>query len=160
MKNQEWKVTLSMLLILSITTFSFKSKQSESHEQTRFAKRATVLVEFGLRSPSDEARVISDFYQGTSVSTSSDTIVVKTLIDAKADLANGIIRIYIPGGFVPQENPNRRLMKNQYKIDFIDEGCVRISPADKLAAYNKTVFAYLDQKYGKQWREYLTVETY
>jgi hypothetical protein len=77
---------------------------------------------------------------------------------AKADLKKGNARILFPGGFggMPDFNAEEdQLFQRKYGIDFFSQGCTRSGENENEAAYNQVVFAYLDKKFGKAWREEL-----
>lgn len=162
MKNKEWKVGLSMLMILGITTFyyvEFSSEPIEDIELIDFVElhSAASFVPPQIDIEPFEEALLKHSHGDSAI---DELGIKKPILDAKADLGSGIVRIYIPGGFVPQENPNRRLMKTRFNIDFGQEGCIRIHNQKDLIAYNSIVFAYLDKKFGNNWRQFLTVDTY
>ncbi len=71
---------------------------------------------------------------------------------AKKDIKNGLLYLYLPGGFVgsPELNGDK-LFQEKYEIIFLSQGCVR-SFYDNEKEYNTVVFSYLDKTYGKEWR--------
>ncbi|MFK7920452.1 MAG: hypothetical protein AB8H47_00770 [Bacteroidia bacterium] len=142
MKNKEWKVALVMFWILGLTAFFYFKPESPNSEKVALQIASEI-------DPSIEIKLDSTAFEMPSFQR-----------DAQEDINNGIVRIYIPGGIVSQENKNRALMEKRFGIGFREEACVRKSDPKELHAYNKIVFAYLDKKYGDEWRELLSVETY
>jgi len=73
----------------------------------------------------------------------------KALLDIKAKRPT----ILLQGGIAPVVYTSDRTFENRYKISFNDFGCVASDSLECLIAYNKTIFDYLDNTYGKKWRK-------
>lgn len=59
--------------------------------------------------------------------------------------------LFLVGGIVPVVCANQRIFEEKYHIKYQDYGDV--SPhLDCIAVYNKSIFEYLDNKFGSQWR--------
>ena len=72
---------------------------------------------------------------------------------ALTDIRKGSIKIILPGGIVAAAKLlGDEAFEKKYGINFFSQGCVRF-PKDNEAAYNEEVFKYLDQKFGKEWRD-------
>ena len=73
---------------------------------------------------------------------------------ARKDIKAGKPTILFSGGFggMPDFNSKEdKLFQKKYKVTFYSQGCVRM-PNDDEEGYNQVIFAYLDEKYGKDWR--------
>ncbi|MEL7532470.1 MAG: hypothetical protein AAFN10_14225 [Bacteroidota bacterium] len=165
MKHKEWKVGLSLLGIISITVFAYFDGESKPAEKLiikepilKYDVKYFELEEDVFELKTDCA--FGDVLPKKSKAKLKEGAMTVSLPDPQADLDSGLVRIYIPGGLVSQPNQFSQLMKARYDIDFWEEGCVRLYPEEYLMTYNATVFAYLDEKYGLEWREFLVVDTY
>jgi hypothetical protein len=70
---------------------------------------------------------------------------------ALEDIKNGEINILESSGIVPVLHKSDSKFAKKYNLHFTDYGCEPIS-WESLYEYNKTVFEYLDKKYGTKWR--------
>ncbi|NAY93452.1 hypothetical protein GTQ34_16190 [Muricauda sp. JGD-17] len=69
---------------------------------------------------------------------------------AKSDLKNGIPFLLLMGGVAPTIIATDPQFEQEYGIYFYEFGCT--GPENEiLIAYNKTIFDYLQNKYGKKW---------
>ena len=68
------------------------------------------------------------------------------------DLKQGKVNILLSGGIAPVIYKGDKKFAEKYKVDFIEYGCEAVSERS-LIEYNKTIFEYLDKKFGKKWRE-------
>lgn len=142
MKNKEWKIGLIIFWVLGLTLFLYFKPESPQSE------KAAIRIAAELN-PNIEIQLQADALEMPSFQR-----------DAQEDINNGIVRIYIPGGIVSQENKNRQLMEKRFRIEFWEETSARKSDPKELHAYNSIVFAHLDKTYGDEWRELLSVDTY
>jgi hypothetical protein len=71
----------------------------------------------------------------------------KALIDIK----KGKAKLLLSGGHAPFYYNGQENFEKKYKIRYYDFGCIGI-PRECTKSYNKQVFDYLDNKYGKIWR--------
>ncbi|SDS66428.1 CarboxypepD_reg-like domain-containing protein [Gillisia sp. Hel1_33_143] len=71
---------------------------------------------------------------------------------ALEDIEQGEINILLSGGIAPVIYNGDKKFCKKYQVNFIEYGCEAISERS-LIEYNKTVFEYLDAKFGKKWRE-------
>jgi hypothetical protein len=75
---------------------------------------------------------------------------------AATDIESKKIRILFSGGFggMPDfKNEKDKRFQKKYKVEFYSQGCLRYGINDDEEGYNKTIFKYLDSKYGKSWRK-------
>ena len=69
---------------------------------------------------------------------------------AEQEIAEGHPRLILSGGISPIVYVGQEIFEEKYKIKYYDYGCV--SPSEKeMIEYNKTIFKYLDKRYGKKW---------
>tara|TARA_R110002020_G_C15948382_1_gene745372 strand:- start:57 stop:656 length:600 start_codon:yes stop_codon:yes gene_type:complete len=71
---------------------------------------------------------------------------------ALADIKNGEINILESSGIAPVFYKSDSKFAKKYNVNFVEYGCEGIAE-ESLYEYNKTVFEYLDKKYGKKWRK-------
>ena len=163
MKHKEWKVGLSLLVIISITAFAYLDSEPKEKKEIIIEEIKPFTIEYSIQYP--ESLPVIDFCFGRESSmridsTKKEVSINQRLPSANTDIDSGLVRIYIPGGLVSQPNKFSLLMKERYNIDFWEQGCVQLYPEEYLMAYNATVFTYLDEKYGQEWRDFLVVDTY
>ena len=65
--------------------------------------------------------------------------------------ANNIV-ILFQSGIAPIVYTKDKDFKKKYSVIFLDFGCVVSEYHECLVAYNRTIFQYLDKKYGMKWR--------
>ncbi|WP_342644708.1 carboxypeptidase-like regulatory domain-containing protein [Mucilaginibacter sp. CSA2-8R] len=72
-------------------------------------------------------------------------------LQAQQDIQAGKAKLLLAGGYAPVYYQGQELFERKYKVSYHDYGC---TPPNRkcIKEYNKTVFTYLDLKYGKQWR--------
>jgi len=71
---------------------------------------------------------------------------------AQRDISEHKPRLLIIGGIAPVWYESDPEFQEKYGVTYFDFGC--ISPGLECASqYNKVIFKYLDQKYGKSWRK-------
>jgi hypothetical protein len=70
---------------------------------------------------------------------------------ALEDIKNGKINILISSGIAPVIYKSDEKFSKKYNVNFSEYGCEAIAD-ESLYEYNRTVFEYLDKKYGKKWR--------
>jgi hypothetical protein len=80
---------------------------------------------------------------------SSDNINRKKALE---DIANGNLKIFISSGIAPIVYKRDKKFQKRYNVEFIEFGCQGIAQ-ECLYEYNRTIFEYLDTKYGTSWRE-------
>ena len=71
---------------------------------------------------------------------------------ALADIENGEINILESSGIAPVFHKSDSKFTKKYNVNFVEYGCEPIAE-ESLREYNRTVFEYLDKKYGKKWRK-------
>jgi len=71
---------------------------------------------------------------------------------ALKDIKNGEINILESSGIAPVIYKSDSKFAEKYNVKFIEYGCEPIA-TESLYEYNRTVFEYLDKKYGKKWRK-------
>ncbi|GGW75632.1 hypothetical protein DFQ11_1283 [Winogradskyella epiphytica] len=71
---------------------------------------------------------------------------------ALADIKNGEINILESSGIAPVFYKSDSKFAKRYNVNFVEYGCEAIAE-ESLYEYNRTVFEYLDKKYGKKWRK-------
>lgn len=72
---------------------------------------------------------------------------------ANRDISNDCISLLLPGGIVTRAITDEDLkFEEKYNVNFLSRGCIRFGE-DNEAEYNKVMFRYLDEKYGKKWRK-------
>jgi hypothetical protein len=78
---------------------------------------------------------------------------------ALQDIKSNELFLLLPGGIVGTTiNDIDTVFENLYKIKYLSRGCVR-SGLDNETEYNRTVFTYLDKKYGTSWRKTVRQDT-
>lgn len=72
--------------------------------------------------------------------------------DAIKDIEQHTMKLLLIGGDAPIVYTKDQKFSEKYKISFYDYGCL---PDDYncILSYNKAIFSYLDEKYGKGWRD-------
>jgi len=65
---------------------------------------------------------------------------------ANKDIAEGNPKLLIMG------NREYNFFEKKYGVKDIIFGCIMPDKEDCLKSYNKTIFKYLDSKYGRKWR--------
>jgi len=71
---------------------------------------------------------------------------------ARRDIENKNMRILLPGGLIQlTTSASDSLFEQKYHVLFLSQGCVRL-PGEDQYAYNREIFKYLDQQYGRHWR--------
>lgn len=73
----------------------------------------------------------------------------KALKDIQANKA----AILLQGGIAPVVYTTDKDFGRKYKVTFYDFGCAAAERQECLTAYNKTIFEYLDNTFGKKWRK-------
>ncbi|MGS2738747.1 FEKKY domain-containing protein [Sinomicrobium sp. M5D2P17] len=71
---------------------------------------------------------------------------------ALKDIKNGEVNILESSGIAPVFYKSDTRFAKKYKVNFIEYGCEGVA-WESLYEYNRTVFEYLDKKYGKKWRK-------
>ena len=71
---------------------------------------------------------------------------------ALSDIKNGEINILESSGIAPVFYKSDSKFAKKYNVNFVEYGCEAIAE-ESLYEYNRTVFEYLDKKYGKKWRK-------
>ena len=71
---------------------------------------------------------------------------------ALTDIKNGEINILESSGIAPVFYKSDSKFAKKYNVNFVEYGCEAIAE-ESLYEYNRTVFEYLDKKYGKNWRK-------
>ena len=74
---------------------------------------------------------------------------------AKNDIIKNKIRILFSGGFggMPTFNSDNDLeFQKKYSVKFLSQGCIRMGKYENEKEYNSAIFAYLDKKFGQNWR--------
>lgn len=71
---------------------------------------------------------------------------------ARRDLEIGCPRLYVLGGIDPKSFIADSLFEEQYGIIFKIEGCIIEDGSDYYPHYNRVIFDYLTEKYGRSWR--------
>ncbi|WP_405207102.1 carboxypeptidase-like regulatory domain-containing protein [Aquimarina sp. LLG6339-5] len=64
----------------------------------------------------------------------------------------GKINLLLSGGIAPVVYQSDEKFSKKYNLNFVEFGCEAVAE-ESLYEYNKTVFEYLDKKYGKKWRK-------
>jgi len=64
----------------------------------------------------------------------------------------GKINILQSGGIASVIYKSDKKFSKKYNVNFTDFGCEAVAE-ESIYEYNKTVFEYLDKKYGKKWRK-------
>jgi hypothetical protein len=73
-------------------------------------------------------------------------------IRAEQDIKNGKIKLLIVSSIAPIYYKNQHDFEKKFKIEYLDYGDTIPSALECITLYNKTIFRYLDAKYGKLWR--------
>jgi hypothetical protein len=96
-----------------------------------------------------ETGTTTDHTQPTEV-----TAVPFTPESAQIDIKTNQVRILLPGGIVAPAPMTKadEVFQTKYHIQYYSQGCVHQEGEDE-AGYNRTVFKYLDRRYGKNWRQ-------
>ena len=71
---------------------------------------------------------------------------------ALEDIKKGEINILESSGIAPVFYKSDSKFAKKYNVNFVEYGCEAIA-WESLYEYNRTVFEYLDKKYGKKWRK-------
>lgn len=71
---------------------------------------------------------------------------------ALEDIKNGEIKILMSSGIAPVFYKSQKKFAKKYQVGFAEYGCEAIA-WESLYEYNRAVFEYLDEKYGKKWRK-------
>ncbi len=72
---------------------------------------------------------------------------------ALQDIKTGKIKLLIQGGMVPKTNNKfDNEFEKEYNLNYYDFGCTYIGN-ECMEDYNKTIFEYLDDKYGNRWKK-------
>ncbi|MBT2560631.1 hypothetical protein J7E50_07270 [Pedobacter sp. ISL-68] len=81
-----------------------------------------------------------------------DSAKVYSIKLANDDLKNGRVKFLIQGGFAPVYYKGQEIFEKKYNISYYEFGCVM--PSDiSIKHYNKVVAAFMDRKFGKDWRK-------
>jgi hypothetical protein len=67
------------------------------------------------------------------------------------DIKKGKPKLLLVGGIAPVVYTTDKDFEEKFGITFYDFGCTP-DRQECMLAYNRTVFAYLDKKFGKKWR--------
>jgi len=71
---------------------------------------------------------------------------------ALSDIKNGEINILESSGIAPVFYKSDSKFAKKYKVNFVEYGCEGVA-WESFYQYNRTVFKYLDKKYGTKWRK-------
>ncbi|SRX56139.1 hypothetical protein [Aequorivita sp. CIP111184] len=71
---------------------------------------------------------------------------------ALEDIKNGKVNILESSGIAPVFYKSDTKFAKKYNVNFVEYGCEAVA-SESLNEYNRTVFEYLDKKYGKEWRK-------
>ncbi|GAB2705045.1 hypothetical protein GCM10027037_33410 [Mucilaginibacter koreensis] len=71
---------------------------------------------------------------------------------AVVDIQHSNVKLLLAGGIAPVYYHGQETFEMKYKLKYYEYGC---TPPDQtcMLAYNKVIFKYLDQQYGKRWRK-------
>jgi hypothetical protein len=71
---------------------------------------------------------------------------------ATQDILNGTPFLLLQSGLAPMVYSTDNNFQNKYDVFYYESGCT--GPKEKFAVeYNRTVFKYLTDKYGKKWKK-------
>jgi len=70
---------------------------------------------------------------------------------AQKDIKKNKPRLLLSGGIAPVIYSDQEKFEKKYGVKYFDYGCVTPS-SECIEQYNKEVFKYLDNKFGKSWR--------
>jgi hypothetical protein len=71
---------------------------------------------------------------------------------AATDIRQGKPRLLLQGGIAPVVHASDSIFENKYGLRYEDAGCTGPAPALS-AAYDTTVFRWLENSYGRQWQQ-------
>jgi hypothetical protein len=71
---------------------------------------------------------------------------------AQIDITEGIPRLLIEGGLIAKKIHGQEMFEAKYGIKYYDFGCISLDKKS-IISYNKVIFNYLDNKYGRKWRK-------
>jgi hypothetical protein len=72
---------------------------------------------------------------------------------AISDIKKGKANLIVIGGIAPIIYSTDKKFRRKYKVGYNIFGCIAPDMHDCLVMYNRTIFEYLDKKYGKKWRK-------
>ena len=75
----------------------------------------------------------------------------KAMIKAKKDIKNNSVSLFLQGGIAPITTNSDREFGKKFRVEIVEYGCVGLDRSFSVA-YNAEIFKYLDQKFGKLWR--------
>ena len=107
--------------------------------------------ELNAQSKNDTIEIKLDLPKAISTQLISDF----NIQGARKDIKEKNIRILFPGGFggMPNfDNQKDITFQKNYSVKFFSQGCIRMGENENEEEYNRTIFKYLDQKFGKSWR--------
>ncbi len=75
---------------------------------------------------------------------------------AKRDIKSNKIQVLFSSGPVGPalefKSKKDKEFQEKYQVEFYTQGCVHMGEKEDEEGYNRTIFAYLDEKYGPEWR--------
>lgn len=71
---------------------------------------------------------------------------------ALEDIKNNSIKLLVIGGYAPVKYVTDKFQEKKFNFKYYIFGCLIENP-QCIIQYNKTIFRFLDKKYGKQWRQ-------
>ena len=96
--------------------------------------------EFELKTES-----ITDF----NIIVTADCEVTETV--ATEDIKKGKPRLLLAGGIAPVIEFGQEKFEKEYGVEYYEYGCIS-PPAECMSQYNKVIFEYLTEKYGRKWK--------
>jgi hypothetical protein len=72
---------------------------------------------------------------------------------AHEDINNGKPKLLIYGGIAPVYNIDQGIFEKKYGIEYYNLSDASPDPYECVQEYNKVIFNYLTNKYGKRWRK-------
>lgn len=80
------------------------------------------------------------------------TLVGSCPFDAQKDIERSKPKLLLVGSIAPVIYPDQEKFERKFDVEYYDFGDT--PPADAcIEKYNKTVFKFLDHKFGKEWRQ-------
>ncbi len=108
------------------------------------------VVDFNIKPKEFNVELKNESITNFHLIISADCEVNKEI--AETDIKKKKPRLLLIGSIAPMIYKNQGEFEKKYNIEYYDFGCT--PPSEEcVIQYNKTVFEYLDKKYGQNWRK-------
>ncbi|MFD0991029.1 hypothetical protein ACFQ1R_13050 [Mariniflexile jejuense] len=138
----ELRPSFDIKVVDSLGFYKFSGLKSGSYELR--------VLDFNFEPEFFHIEIVNQSAQNFDLYVTADCEINKQI--AESDLKNENPKLILIGGIAPIVDFEDGKFANKYGIQFYDYGCTP-PPLECVYQYNNVIFEYLDNKFGKKWRE-------